>query len=336
VKEGTRAAAAVKLWKRTRQLVAKSGGHVIIGHNRYATHGTKAEEDMHPVESAHFAVVHNGIIGNAARLLSEWKMNPARVDTLAIVELLERTKGKNADKMKAAGTLSGSAAIAYIDKREPSRVYLYRDTSPLVVAYAPGLRLFLFASEETAIRRALSKSRIHYGVFTETLDTPRIVSFSLPEGRTLAVSPRGMRWHEAAETGYGGYEGYGFPRTPSYNTRQGGTWYGVNGNGNTVEGTRPASIIRTFSPSEAANIERRHDELDAMVADVAASSGWLAEDGEEDEGVPLLEAATEGALVEREAQAVSRREWRQYRKLEKARERAELAAYKQKRAGFIG
>lgn len=112
---------------------------VAIGHTRWATHGKVSEQNCHPFVSykGTFALAHNGIIDNSkqlqARHLSDVEMS-SQTDSEVVSHLLERYyQGDSlATAVKVMGLLSGSFAIAFVNKREQA-VYLMQHSMPLVV-----------------------------------------------------------------------------------------------------------------------------------------------------------------------------------------------------------
>lgn len=119
----------------------KSNSFCGIGHTRWATHGRPDEKNAHPHLSKNgiFAVVHNGIIENYARLKSELISQGytfvSETDTEVIAHLLEKNyKGDFISAVrKTLPMLEGSYAVAIICKDYPGKIFCSRWGSPIVL-----------------------------------------------------------------------------------------------------------------------------------------------------------------------------------------------------------
>ena len=112
-----------------------------IAHTRWATHGVPCERNAHPHISGSIAVVHNGIIENYEALRSELSgkgyVFTSDTDTESIAHLIEDTLRSEADLFKAVQSacrrLVGAFAIAVIDQRQPDKIIVAREGSPLLL-----------------------------------------------------------------------------------------------------------------------------------------------------------------------------------------------------------
>ena len=112
-----------------------------IAHTRWATHGVPSERNAHPHISGEIAVVHNGIIENyealRAELSAEGYVFLSDTDTESIAHLVHATLKTEADLFKAVQKtcrrLIGAYAIAVIDQRQPDRIIVAREGSPLLL-----------------------------------------------------------------------------------------------------------------------------------------------------------------------------------------------------------
>ena len=112
-----------------------------IAHTRWATHGVPSERNAHPHVSGSIAVVHNGIIENYESLRSELTAQgyvfTSDTDTESIAHLIQATLTKEPDLFKAVHLacrrLVGAYAIAVIDHRQPGKVVVAREGSPLLL-----------------------------------------------------------------------------------------------------------------------------------------------------------------------------------------------------------
>ncbi|MGB4225485.1 MAG: glutamine--fructose-6-phosphate transaminase (isomerizing) [Candidatus Dechloromonas phosphoritropha] len=112
-----------------------------IAHTRWATHGIPSERNAHPHVSGSIAVVHNGIIENYESLRNELgalgHVFTSDTDTESIAHLVEATLQTEPDLFAAVRIacrrLVGAYAIAVIDHRQPGRVVVAREGSPLLL-----------------------------------------------------------------------------------------------------------------------------------------------------------------------------------------------------------
>ncbi len=117
------------------------GGKVGIGHTRWATHGGATDENAHPHLDAtgRVAVVHNGIIDNAAslreRLAADGVEFSSETDTEVIAHLVGRSTADTLEGavLDALGQIDGTYGLAVLDARHPDRIVVARNGSPLIL-----------------------------------------------------------------------------------------------------------------------------------------------------------------------------------------------------------
>ncbi|GAB4085189.1 glutamine--fructose-6-phosphate transaminase (isomerizing) [Myceligenerans cantabricum] len=134
-------------------------GRVGIGHTRWATHGPASDANAHPHADSDgtVAVVHNGILDNAATLRR--RLEDAGVelasdtDTEVIAHLVGRSgaetlEGKVVD---ALAVVEGTYGLAVVHADFPDRVVVARNGSPLLVGV--GEKEMFVASDLAALVR---------------------------------------------------------------------------------------------------------------------------------------------------------------------------------------
>ncbi|HEV7931643.1 MAG TPA: glutamine--fructose-6-phosphate transaminase (isomerizing) [Actinomadura sp.] len=129
-----------------------------IGHTRWATHGGVSEPNAHPHRDCNgaIAVVHNGIIDNAAELEAELRgrghVFTSQVDSEVIAHLVEEryaeTGSLAAATVRVVGRLRGTWALA-VTAASAAEVVLASHRSPLVVGSGPDAHFA--ASDITAL-----------------------------------------------------------------------------------------------------------------------------------------------------------------------------------------
>lgn len=134
-------------------------GHVGIGHTRWATHGPATDANAHPHTDASgaVAVVHNGIIDNAAalraRLADQGVPLVSDTDTEVFAHLVALSdagtlEGKVVDALDA---VEGTYGLAVVHADFPDRVVVARNGSPLLVGV--GEKEMFVASDLAALVR---------------------------------------------------------------------------------------------------------------------------------------------------------------------------------------
>ena len=148
---------------RVRELEAalpkRLAGGVGIGHTRWATHGPATEPNAHPhrSEDGRIAVVHNGIIDNAAQirdqLASDGVTLTSDTDTEVIAHLIARSPAPTLEGavLDALHRARGTYALAVLDQRHPDRIVVARNGSPLILGI--GEREMFIASDVAALIR---------------------------------------------------------------------------------------------------------------------------------------------------------------------------------------
>ncbi len=122
-------------------LPKRFAGKVGIGHTRWATHGPANDANAHPHTDAKgdVAVVHNGIIDNAAALRQQLADDGVELvsdtDTEVLAHLVARSgaetlEGKVRD---ALAVLDGTYGIAVMHADFPDRLVVARNGSPLII-----------------------------------------------------------------------------------------------------------------------------------------------------------------------------------------------------------
>lgn len=124
-----------------------------MGHNRWATHGMKSDNNAHPHISNNgvFTLVHNGIIENYSELkdflISKNYTFYSQTDTEVIVNLLSYYDDYecNADNLKKGTSqtlaaiqktiamLQGTYGLIIMNKNEPHKLFCVRNGSPLLI-----------------------------------------------------------------------------------------------------------------------------------------------------------------------------------------------------------
>lgn len=119
-------------------------GTIGIGHTRWATHGQPSVANAHPHLSpdGRFALIHNGVIENFEEIKQEFLSQvsfTSETDTEVIVSLIAYFAEQAAiqttkEALEAAlSHLEGSYALALIDKEDPTRLYVAKNKSPLLI-----------------------------------------------------------------------------------------------------------------------------------------------------------------------------------------------------------
>lgn len=115
-------------------------GKTVIGHTRWATHGSVCSENAHPFYSSDkcFTVAHNGIIENYLALKKQFTSRGAvftsQTDSETIAHLLQNNYSGNTltAVQKTAKSLVGSFAVV-IATTHDDNLYAIKNKSPLVV-----------------------------------------------------------------------------------------------------------------------------------------------------------------------------------------------------------
>lgn len=136
------------------------GGHLGIGHTRWATHGAPSDKNAHPHISASgkLALVHNGIIENYGtlqqELLNKGYVGQSETDTEVLVNFIEDIQQCHHCSLEEAVRLAltkvvGAYALVIMSEELPHTLIAARKSSPMVIGL--GQDEFFIASDATPI-----------------------------------------------------------------------------------------------------------------------------------------------------------------------------------------
>ncbi len=184
-------------------------GAVAIGHTRWATHGKPDEKNAHPHRSGSTFIVHNGIIENhlelKRKLESEGAIFATDTDSEVIAHLVEGFLVVGFDMItavkKTVDKLEGAYAIAVVSLREPDKIVVARNFSPLIVGVGQGEKFV--SSEAVAILPYCSDM-----IFLEDGDIASISKTDLQifdkDGKRVSREAKSIYWDQTAtqKSGY--------------------------------------------------------------------------------------------------------------------------------------
>lgn len=126
-------------------------GLTVIGHTRWATHGTPSDNNAHPhIDcSGRIAVVHNGIIQNFRELkkmlIDKGHVFRSDTDTEVFPHLVEELYKNTNDLFKAfrkaVEMIDGSYALIMISSIEPDKIFFAKKDSPLIIGLGDGFNI---------------------------------------------------------------------------------------------------------------------------------------------------------------------------------------------------
>lgn len=185
------------------------GGHVGIGHTRWATHGAPSDGNSHPHMSAdnRVALVHNGTIENYVELRTALEDEgigfksdtDSEVAAVLIGKYYNMSGDLKAAMDKATSEMTGTFALAAIAADEPDMFVAYRKNAPLIVGKGDGCNFV--ASDFSALLKYTKDVYLLENGDTVVL-TPDSVTIYDETGKEIKRETMHISWDESvAEKG---------------------------------------------------------------------------------------------------------------------------------------
>lgn len=136
---------------------------VVMGHTRMTTQGSEKKNfNNHPFKGfageQSFALAHNGVLHNDLALRKTLKLPKTNIqtDSYIAVQLIEQKKALNLDSLKyMAEEVEGSFTFTVLDGRD--NLYIIKGDNPMCLCHFPRTGLYLYASTDEILGRALKK-----------------------------------------------------------------------------------------------------------------------------------------------------------------------------------
>ena len=185
------------------------GTKAVMGHTRYATQGDKEHNyNNHPFAGRadkSFALAHNGVIWNDRQLrkLRDLPASHIETDSYIAVQLIENCKKLDFHALKCmAEDVEGTFNFTVLD--EDNTLYFVKGVNPLTILHFEVLGIYIYASTDSILSKALSKSI--FGKFA-------VEEITLHEGDILSINDEGLTQKDffyPTEIYYSNYYGYGY------------------------------------------------------------------------------------------------------------------------------
>ena len=142
---------------------------VIMGHTRMATQGNAVRNrNNHPfsgnVKDGKFALAHNGILYNDRLLRCSNGLPKTKIETdsYIAVQLIEQKKALDFSSLKyMAEQVEGTFSFTVLDEHE--NLYFVKGDNPLCLYHYPRHGVYIYASTEAILTRALNRLRLPLG-----------------------------------------------------------------------------------------------------------------------------------------------------------------------------
>ena len=143
-----------------------SGTRAVMGHTRMTTQGNeKFNYNNHPFyghADKNFAFAHNGVLYNDKELRVEKHLPKTKIETdsYVAVQLIEQQGKLNFDAFKnMAESVQGSFCFTVLD--ENNTLYIVKGSNPMCLLHFAELGLYVYASTESILKKALRKIDLH-------------------------------------------------------------------------------------------------------------------------------------------------------------------------------
>ena len=164
----------------------------VIGHTRHSTQGSERKnQNNHPfsgrTKNASFALAHNGILWNDDELKKKYHLPKSKIETDSYVaaQLIEYKRNLSFDTLKfMAEEVDGSFSFSILDDK--NNLYLVKGDSPISILHFPRLKLYVYASTDEILYRALINTDLLSEIKRKNYD-----EIVLNEGEIFKISPNG-------------------------------------------------------------------------------------------------------------------------------------------------
>ena len=195
-----------------RALPERIRGTIGIAHTRWATHGEPSDRNAHPHcdSGERFAIVHNGIIENAALLRARLQASGVSfrsdTDSEVLAHLIAAMPAETLEGSvrSALRLISGTYGIAVVDAERPESIVVARNGSPVVLGI--GEREMFVASDPAALVRH-TQSVVHLDDGEMAVVRADGFETSTLDGGATAKTPSTITWTDDAfdKSGYSHY-----------------------------------------------------------------------------------------------------------------------------------